>query len=172
VANIYAELGPTIADLQRRTKAERARLTAERSALVKQWNATKANPATAAAQQQTLLAVIHANSTARINYNDMAAQFAAAVNDAKITQDQSVQLTRLHDAGAAVLANPSATSGEKVQATTILDAIAGRRPFGLQLERVTQALPSFGQIEGLIAVVAAIVILPPLLRFLQPRGNA
>jgi len=171
MANIYAELGPTIADLQRRTSQERARLSKVKAALQRDWSATKSDPdAQRSAQRQAVLqGQIHANSTARINYNDMANEFAAAVNDAKITQDQSVQLTRLHDAAAAVLANPSATSGEKVQATTMLDAIAGRRPFGLQLERVP-GLPSFGQLETLLVVVAALVIVPPVLRLLSPRN--
>jgi hypothetical protein len=175
VATILSELGPNITDLQRRTTAERARLGRVKLQLQRDWTATKKLDAQAAAQRQTVLrAQIHANSVARTDYTAMAQQVADALNDAKITQDQSVQLTRLHDAATAIFANPESTSAERVQATTILDAIAGRRPFGLPMERVAQTakelgLPSLGQLETAFLIVAAIIIVPPVVRLMSPR---
>lgn len=175
MATILSELGPTIADLQRRISAERARLGAVKLRLQHEWTATKKlDPETAAARQATLRAAIHANSVARVDHSAMAQQVADAISDAKATSDQSIQLTRLHDAATAVHANPEATAGEKVQATTILDAIAGHRPFGLQLERAETAakdlgLPSLGQLETALFIVAAIIVIPPVVRLLSPR---
>lgn len=178
MATILAELAPTIADLQKRTAAERARLTAVKLKLQREWSASKKLDAQTAAHRQAALApLIHANSIARTDYTAMATLVADAINDAKITSDQSIQLTRLRDAATAVMANPEATSGERVQATTILDVIAGKRPLGIPMERVTRAaqelgLPSFGTLETMLVIVAAIVIVPPVLKLLAPRGRA
>jgi len=175
VATILTALSPTITDLQRRTAAERARLGKVKLQLQRDWAATKKmDPQRAAQLQASLRVQIHANSVARTDYNAMAQQVADAINDAKITSDQSVQLTRLHDAATAVLANPESTSGERVQATTILDAVASRRPFGLQMERAAQTaqdlgLPSIGQLETLVVIVAAAIIIPPVVRMLSAR---
>lgn len=178
MATVLAELGPTITDLQRRTAAERARLNAVKVRLQHEWSASKKlDPGLAAQRQTALRPLIHANTIARTDYTAMATLLSDAINDAKITSDQSVQLTRLHDAATAVMANPEATSGERVQATTILDVISGKRPLGLPLERVTAAakelgLPSLGTLETLLVIVAAIIIVPPVLRLVAPRGRA